>query len=127
MRSILRAQKNVVEENCTKGEARLQFSGTRAAERRRSCYRLLGDEKTYTTRLLILLYLIILFPYTMPAHIAPEGGLLPPIFSNALYTFHIRFYNPIFRTINSETIPAHIAPEGGLKPPKYTNRFIIFL
>jgi len=42
MRSILRAQKNEVEENCTKGIARLQFSGTRAAERRRSSYRLLS-------------------------------------------------------------------------------------
>jgi len=32
MRSILRAQKNVVEQNATKGEARLAFCGTRAAE-----------------------------------------------------------------------------------------------
>jgi len=44
MRSILRAQKNVVEQKPTKGVARLGFCGTRAADRRRSSYRLLSDD-----------------------------------------------------------------------------------
>jgi len=43
MRSILRAQKNVVEENCAKGVARLQFSGTRTA-------RMGGEQLPFVTR-----------------------------------------------------------------------------
>ena len=42
-RSVLRAQKNVVEQKPTKGAARLGFCGTRAAEQAVSCYRLLSD------------------------------------------------------------------------------------
>jgi len=34
LRSKDQQPQNVVEENCTKGEARLQFSGTRPTERR---------------------------------------------------------------------------------------------
>ena len=43
LRSNFSNSKNVVEEIATKGEARLAISGTRAAERRRSCYRVLCD------------------------------------------------------------------------------------
>jgi hypothetical protein len=43
MRSISHKPKTVVEENCTKGEARLQFSGTRAAEKAAQQLLLLGE------------------------------------------------------------------------------------
>jgi len=46
--AFLRAQKNVLEQNTTKGEARLVFCGSRAAVRRRSIYRVLHAVSPYT-------------------------------------------------------------------------------